>query len=199
MGRKPLNKKRLDSPEIRLKWVEHLMPVYMKNGLRKYTMDDIAKQLGVSKATVYKHFSTQKEIIQEVVYFKVKEIADFKRDLDNKDTPYLERYQQAVKSSTLKMAGISNQFLIDIKELYPDLWQHFQSLEYYAMQRAKDFYAEGIELGILNDHFNPHWLAMTDKIFVLALSDPKFLVENNLTLHQAFQDYFEMKSRGIFK
>ena len=39
----------------------------MKNGLRKFTMDDISMKLGVSKATVYKHFSSRTEILEAVV------------------------------------------------------------------------------------------------------------------------------------
>ena len=85
-----------------------------------------------------------------------------------------------------------------MRELYPDLWEKIQSLQYFAAERAKAFYQEGIELGILND-FDPAWLAVTDKIFLLGLSDPQFLMDNNLTLQKAVEDYFLMKSKGIFK
>jgi hypothetical protein len=42
-------------------------------------------------------------------------------------------------------------------------------------------------------------LAITDKIFLVGLSNPQFLIENNLTLQKAVEDYFLMKSKGIFK
>ena len=64
MGRKPVEKKRINNPSIRDKWIAELIPVYMENGLKKFTMNDISKELGVSKATIYKHFTSQTEILE---------------------------------------------------------------------------------------------------------------------------------------
>lgn len=198
MGRKPLDKKRINDPKIRAKWIEHLMPIYMKNGLRQFTMSDISKELKVSKATLYKHFSSRLEILEAVVHLKISEISAFEEITMDTNTSYIDRYHKAIRNASIQLAGISNQFLLDLRELYPDLWEKVQSLQYFAAERAKIFYQEGIELGILND-FDPAWLAITDKIFLLGLSDPQFLMDNDLTLQKAVEDYFLMKSKGIFK
>ncbi|MFK7951183.1 MAG: TetR/AcrR family transcriptional regulator [Saprospiraceae bacterium] len=199
MGRKPKNKLRVKDPETRQKWIEQLTPIYMKNGLRKFTMDDISMKLGVSKATVYKHFSSRTEILEAVVNYKIHEIAAFEADTMDLNTPYKQRFKNAIHRASVRLAGISNEFLLDLKELYPEQWERIQSLQYFAAERAKEFYQEGIDKGILQNHFDPSWLAITDKIFLLGLSNPQFLIENNLTLQKAVEDYFLMKSQGIFK
>lgn len=198
MGRKPVEKKRINDPETRKKWIDQLMPIYMKNGLKKFTMDEISLKLGVSKATIYKHFTSRMEILEAVVHTKVLEIAAFEDFTTDQSIPYTTRYQNAIKSASLRLAGISNQFLLDLKELYPELWEQIQSLQFFAGERAKAFYQEGVDRGILND-FDPAWLAMTDKIFLVGLSNPQFLIENNLTLQKAVDNYFRLKSEGIFK
>ncbi|MGB0862706.1 MAG: TetR/AcrR family transcriptional regulator [Saprospiraceae bacterium] len=198
MGRKPVEKRRINDPETRKKWIEQLMPIYMKSGLKRFTMDEISLKLGVSKATIYKHFESRLEILEAVVHSKVHEIADFEDRTMDTSIPYEIRYQNAIKSASLRIAGISNQFLLDLKELYPDLWIKIQSLQFFAGERAKAFYQEGVERGILND-FDPAWLAMTDRIFLVGLSDPQFLIDNNLTLQKALDNYFKLKSTGIFK
>lgn len=44
----------------------------MKNyGLRRFTMDDVAEDLRISKKTLYLHFSSKKELIAEVVNWAV--------------------------------------------------------------------------------------------------------------------------------
>lgn len=199
MGRKPKNKLRVKDPETRQKWIELLTPIYMKNGLRKFTMDDISMKLGVSKATIYKHFTSRTEILEAVVNHKIHEIAAFEADTMDLNTPYKQRFKNAIHRASIRLAGISNEFLLDLKELYPEQWERIQSLQYFAAERAKAFYQEGIDKGILQDHFDPSWLAITDKIFLLGLSNPQFLIENNLTLQKAVEDYFLMKSQGIFK
>lgn len=198
MGRKPIEKKRINDPITRLKWIEQLKPIYMKNGLRKFSMDDIAKELGVSKATVYKHFSSRTEILEAVVRAKIMEIAAFEELVEDQSIPYMTRYKNAIKNASVQLAGISNQTLLDLRELYPEMWEKVMSLQYFAAERAKAFYQEGIDKGILND-FDPTWLAITDKIFIIGLSNPQFLIDNNLTLQKAVDNYFKLKSQGIFK
>jgi AcrR family transcriptional regulator len=199
MGRKPKNKNRINDPEIREKWVKLIMPIYMKNGLKKFTMDDICIKLGVSKATIYKHFASRTEILEAVVHYKIEEIAAYESDTMDSTMSYKQRYENAIRRASVQLAGISNQFLFDLREMYPELWERIQALQYFAAERAKLFYEEGIEKGFLNDSFDPTWLAITDKIFLLGLSNPQFLIENNLTLQKAVEDYFQMKSKGIFK
>lgn len=199
MGRKPKKKPRINDPETRRKWINELTPIYMKNGLRKFTMDDISMKLGVSKATIYKHFSSRTEILEAVVNHKIHEIAAFEADTMDLTTPYKQRFKNAIHRASIRLAGISNEFLLDLKELYPEQWERLQALQFFAAERAKAFYQEGIDKGILHDNFDPTWLAITDKIFLLGLSNPQFLIENNLTLQKAVEDYFLMKSKGIFK
>ncbi len=198
MGRKPIEKKRIHDPEIRAQWIEKLMPIYMKNGLKRFTMDEVADKLGVSKATVYKHFASRMEILEAVVTTKITEISAFEDYTSDEEIPYMTRYQKSIKNASLRLAGISNQFLLDLKELYPELWERLISLQFFAAERAKAFYQEGIDKGYLND-FDPAWLAITDKIFLVGLSNPQFLIENNMTLQAAVDNYFRLKSVGIFK
>lgn len=199
MGRKPKDKRRINDPKVRAKWIEILMPIYLKNGLKKFTMDDISNKLGVSKATIYKHFSSRLEILEEVVKTKITEISSYEDFITDENIPYHNRYQKAIQNASLQLAGISTQFLLDLKELYPDLWEKIMSLQYFAAERAKLFYQEGIDKGHLMNDFDPQWLAITDKIFLMSLSDPRFLMANQLTLQKAIEDYFLMKSKGIFK
>lgn len=199
MGRKPKNKNRVNDPETRAKWVKLIMPIYMKNGLKKFTMDDICIKLGVSKATIYKHFASRTEILEAVVHYKIQEIAAYESDTMDHTMSYKQRYENAIRRASVQIAGISNQFLFDLREMYPELWERIKALQYFAAERAKLFYEEGIEKGFLHDNFDPNWLAITDKIFLLGLSDPQFLIENDLTLQKAVEDYFKMKSKGIFK
>jgi len=199
MGRKPKDKNRINDPETREKWVKLIMPIYMKNGLKKFTMDDICIKLGVSKATIYKHFASRTEILEAVVHYKIQEIAAYESDTMDNTMSYKQRYENAIRRASVQLAGISNQFLFDLRDMYPELWERIQALQYFAAERAKLFYEEGIEKGFLHDNFDPTWLAITDKIFLLGLSNPQFLTENNLTLQKAVEDYFKMKSKGIFK
>lgn len=198
MGRKPLSKAREDNPNLRREWISVLSPLYLREGMKRHNMDDIAAELGVSKATLYKHYSSRQEILEEIVKNKLEELRVFEQYLMNNEVPFTERYQKAVKAAALVLAGISNAFLLDVKELHEHLWVSIRDFQDYALQLAREFYQRGIEEGILHE-IDPNLLAVTDKMFIRAVSDPQFLIDNNLSLQTAFEGYFLMKSKGIFK
>jgi AcrR family transcriptional regulator len=197
MGRKPIEKFRAENPELRKKWVEQLIPVYLKNGLKKFSMDDVAAQLNVSKATLYKHFSSRESLLEFSLEVKLQQIGNFQADLFNEQLPFLDRYIAAIHVFFHEISGISNEFLADLKHLHPKLWKKVEFFRNFAADLLKEFYKKGIEQGYFNE-VEPAILVLNDRLFFDAISDPDFLNENNLTLQASFHSYFNLRINGLF-
>ncbi|MEL7340063.1 MAG: TetR/AcrR family transcriptional regulator, partial [Bacteroidota bacterium] len=169
-----------------------------ENGIRQYTMDDIVQELDCSKATLYKYFAQKRDLVETVVQQKVQQIAVFAPILRDTQRPYMQRYDEAVSAASLEMAGISTTFLDDLKQLYPKLWDLVRNLQDLAFQALTDFYQEGQERGLLNPDLTPEVLALTDKLFIVAVSDPDQLNGQQIDLKTAFDAYQMTKRKGIF-
>lgn len=198
MGRKPLDKERVDDPDVKEAWIKELATLYLQYGLGKFTMDKISKKLAISKATLYKYFSSKEEIIDAVVQFKIQEIVAFEELLADENIDFTARFFDIIKTASIMLAEISGQFLHDTKIKHPELFTKMNAFSDRALYAAEKFYQQGIEAGVLNN-FDPKILALTDKMFIQAVSNPKFLKEHNVSIKEAFDHYFLMKSNGIFK
>jgi len=198
MGRKPLDKERVNDPYVKEIWVKELATLYLQYGLEKFTMDKIAKKLNISKATLYKYFSSKDEIIDAVVQYKIQEIITFEDLLVDDNIDFSERFFEIIKTASIMLAEISGQFLHDTKIKHPELFIKMDAFSDRALYAAEKFYQQGIEIGVLND-IDPKILALTDKMFIQAVSNPKFLQEHHISVKEAFDNYFLMKSKGIFK
>ena len=198
MGRKPIDKERVDDPFIKDAWVRELANLYLQNGLGKFTMDKIAKKLNISKATLYKYFASKDEIIDSVVRYKIQEIITFEELLSDSNIDFSERFFDIIKTASILLAEISGQFLHDTKIKHPELFSKMNTFQDRALNAAEKFYQQGIETGVLND-INPKILALTDKMFIQAVSNPKFLQDHGISIKEAFDSYFLMKSKGVFK
>ncbi|MDB3905371.1 TetR/AcrR family transcriptional regulator [Crocinitomicaceae bacterium] len=54
--------------------------VFMKLGIKSVTMDDIAKELGISKKTLYNHFDDKNQLVEFIIRAKINEdIAVFQK------------------------------------------------------------------------------------------------------------------------
>ncbi len=198
MGRKALNKKRYINPEKQMEWGKQLIPQLQKSGLKDVTMDEVARMLNVSKATVYKYFKSREEIISLCVALKLDEIRYFNDLLTDKKIPYLDRYFKSIEHLTIHIADVSNIFLLDLKQYYPETWLTVMGFIDFALETIKDYYSEGIREGVLEDAA-PALMVMSDRFFFQALSDPDFLISHQLTLKDAFRQYFRLKFFGIVK
>ncbi|CAN5356331.1 TetR/AcrR family transcriptional regulator [soil metagenome] len=198
VGRKPVSKERREDPQQKEAWARVLLPIYIKNGLQKFSMDEVAKQLSISKATLYKHFKSREEIIETALIVKLNDIGSFKEMLFDESQPYLDRYFNSIHLFFAEISGISNEFLLDLKKLYPEIWKRVEFFREYAATMLKAFYQKGIEIGVFND-VDPTILVLNDKMFFDAISDPEFLIQNGLSLQKAFRDYFTLRTQGLFK
>lgn len=198
MGRKPVQKKRVDDPELKVQWVQTLSQIYLQNGLLKFTMDEIAGKIGVSKATLYKYYRSKEDILEDVVRYKIQEIELFEASLKDDEITFTERYFEVIKQASIMLAEISNRFLAEAKLKHPDLWDKVRRFQDRALEVAERFYQKGIEANILRD-INPKILALTDKMFIRSVADDYFLQEHNISVREAFDAYFLMKSKGIFR
>lgn len=197
MGRKPVNKTRIDNKEQKEAWVRTLLPIYVNNGLKRFTMDDIAGHLEISKTTLYKHFRSREEILELALEVKLADIGSFKEDLFDEEQPFMDRYFNAMRTFFREISGISTEFLGELKHTYPHIWKKVDFFREYAANLLKIFYHHGIEQGFFHD-INPLVLVINDKLFFQTISDPDFLKENKLSMQDAFHDYFKLRCYGLF-
>ena len=196
MGRKSVSKQRNQNPKRRQKYLLQLMPIFYEYGLQALSMDDICEKLDVSKATLYNYFATKEEMVAGILEHILGEIAYFENVLVDKNRSFLDRYFSSVQLLTQSVAGISNTFLDDMQTHFPILWQQVRDFRDYAATVLQRFYEEGKQLGILTG-YSTNILVLSDRLFFDALTEPKILVANNLTIQQAFQEYFKLKCFGM--
>jgi AcrR family transcriptional regulator len=196
MGRQSLVKERIRDPKKRQAWAKALYPLLQEQGIRSVSMDEMAKALGKSKATVYKHFESHKEIVSIAILQKLDDLRHFETILEDAEKSYIDRYVLAVASISRHLGDVSNLFLADLKEIYPDLWHLINGFKEFALHVLKRFYTEGIAAGIFED-LDTDILVLSDELFFDALTNPEFLTKKGINLKDAFESYFKMRFYGI--
>lgn len=55
----------------KLELLERASAVFMKYGLKSVTMDDLCREIGVSKKTIYKYFEDKNDLVATIIQFKI--------------------------------------------------------------------------------------------------------------------------------
>jgi AcrR family transcriptional regulator len=198
MGRQSVIKERIKDPKKRELWVNDLLPHFIQRGIKEVPIDEVVSILGKSKATIYKHFESHHEIVSLAIAQKLGEMKHFQPILADTGKSYQDRYMLAVAYVSKHLGDISNVFLSDLKELYPDLWNHINSFKLLALNELKTFYINGMHDGIFAE-LNPDLMVLSDELFFDALTNPEYLTSKGLNLQAAFESYFRMRFYGILK
>lgn len=198
MGRQSLSKKRIKDPKKRDAWIELLLPHFVEKGIREVPIDEVVRLLRRSKATVYKHFESHHEIVSLVIAKKLNQLKHFQPILSDASKTYQDRYVLAVAYVSKHLGDVSNVFLSDLEEVYPDLWNLIHSFKLMALNELKDFYINGIQDGVFED-INPDLMVLSDELFFDALTNPEYLTSKGLNLQAAFESYFKMRFYGILR
>lgn len=196
MGRKSTDKKRNTNELKREKYLNLLTQTFKVHGLRKYTMDGIAKELNITKATLYQYFKSKDEMVEIILERVIFQLRDFEKIAQNQNLSFEERYYQIIELFAGVISDISNIFLEDLRNDYPKLWKDVHNFIEYTSEVLFVFYDSGKKAGVFKD-INSAVLAMTDRMFFNAVSDVEFLNKNKLTLKQAFEEYYKVKCFGF--
>lgn len=198
MGRNAIAKTRNDNPKKREMYVQKLTTTFKQHGLKKYSMDDIAAELNVSKATLYHYFSSKDEMVEICLMRVLGQLGNFEGIAKNNAIDFEARFYRILELFSETFTDISNLFLGDLQDEYPELWKQVQAFIDYATQVLTDFYNDGKKAGVFNN-INTSILVISDRMFFNAISDVDFLKKNNITLRTAFDEYFRMKCFGFIK
>ena len=179
---------------LRDKIITTAMEAFAQKGIRHVKMDDVAKELGISKRTLYEIFDKKEDLLYEGVKFYLGD----------------RRTQMEVKAQECKnvMEIILQAYKLKVEEFhqtnpcfYPDLVKYPKVARYLAQQNQQmltnmtKFIERGIEEGYFRKEVNPELVA---RLFD-ALG--KYVMEQQLyclyTIEDIFTNLVFVTIRGI--
>ena len=197
MGRKSKERDRYKDREIKEKHTVRFMVYFQNNGVENFSMSKMAKDLRISKTTIYNHFTSKEEIIDAAITYKLNIISEYQSVLENITLTYTERYRKAMLFFCVQIFDVSNKLLLQIKESYPKIWRKVAVFQKNVMLDLKSYYEIGIEIGVFKPDTNPLLLSLDDQKFFDLLSNQNVLKENNIEVLEAFNHHYSVKFNGL--
>lgn len=97
--------------------------VFMKFGIKSVTMDDIANQLGISKKTLYNHFTDKNQLVENIIEAKIAEDRNVfhKASLEAKNA--IDELLMHSKYVIETFKAVNPTVFHDLKKNYPSAWK----------------------------------------------------------------------------
>lgn len=169
-----------------------------ENG-RKFTMDDLAKRLGVSKRTLYENFSSKEQLINTVIDLfldKVKE--KDKQIINNENLSTIEKLRELALVIENELKYINEKTIYEAERYYPKQWKKIDGWLKARSISQKKIIKDGIEKGELRN-INPDVLIKVLNEAKNWIVNKKFLRDNNLTLSEVAASLVDIVLFGAAK
>ncbi|HAN18026.1 MAG: hypothetical protein A2X13_10050 [Bacteroidetes bacterium GWC2_33_15] len=95
--------------------------LFKKYGIKSVTMDDIARELGISKKTLYLHFENKNDIVDKVAQFEIKNEFDELNKLYTEKEHIIDQLLAISKYLVEKICKTNSSILYSMSKYYPQI------------------------------------------------------------------------------
>lgn len=170
----------------------------MRSGVKSMTMDDIARELGMSKKTLYQYVNNKADLVCKVLR---KYLHDERQQVENillQSDNSIDGMIKMIEYLLNILHDFNPASLNDLQKYYPEAWKMFNDYRYqYVFTRILENLENGVRQGVYRDDMNPEIIA---RIYVRAVDmilDQQMFPFKKYSFYSLYKEFIKYHLRGI--
>jgi len=166
----------------------HAQQKFFKEGFYKITLDELAKELHISKKTIYKHFASKEELVREATFHFLNESGNKIANIVHTETSALEKFVLLIETFVSVLSRFNNRWLSDVQFFAKDLWNE---IDEFRTQKLSANLSKMIEQGIEEGIFKERPIPIVLQIFISSIRgvvNPEFIMNSNFAVQTAMKE-----------
>lgn len=182
--------------ELREEIIKTAFIIFKRKGF-KLTMDDLAREISISKKTIYNTFRSKDELFMEVVdYFFDKIKQEEKRIFLDNSLPTDEKLRRIMRVLPENYRDLDLGQLCVVKERYPGVYRRIQKRLEIDWENTIYLIQRGEEEGVFR-HINITLFKMMFQTFVEQFFQDDILMEQNIEYQDALAEVVGIMVDGV--
>jgi TetR/AcrR family transcriptional regulator, cholesterol catabolism regulator len=172
--------------------------LFKKNGIRSVNMDDISKEMGMSKKTIYQYFANKSELVEKVLGYMHEQESMVCLDVDVTKMNAIDILLAVSRNVSKQMKDLNPINAFELQKYYPAIFREFVIKKRdHVFEQVKQNFAQGIAEGIYRNDLDIDLVARLYIQKLVDVHDPEFLSSVNFGFEKVFQVMFDNHIRGI--
>ena len=170
---------------------------FTKHGL-KFTMNDVAKELGISKKTIYTIFESKQDVLVGIADRYARDFTDMREAIEQDDRlDTLEKLERLFCAIPTKYYNIGLSRIFELAQKYPKQYRYLMEAVNQGWILAEQYLERGVREGkIRKDISVPVVMAMI-RGTVTCFMESDILYKNGLTYEQGKEEMVQIIMKGI--
>lgn len=179
--------------------LEKSMEMFQSFGYSKVTMEEIASNLGISKKTLYKHFTNKENILRELVEAVKCNIEEkFEKIFIDESTDFIQKLQSVLDVIGENVRKMQGHLTRDIIKNHPDIWLEIQE---FRRKKSQVKFSKLVELGkkegFIKAEVNSQIVMLAYTAAIHEILVPDVLSQIPLSANQVYDEIIKILFEGI--
>ncbi len=172
---------------------------FFQNGFSRVTMEELAHELGISKKTLYVHFSSKDALLRESMLGLTVEVErHLKAVLENNQTPFIGKLQEVLTTIGSRLSKITPRFMDDVRRHAPELWREVSTRrERIIRDHFGRLFRKGVHNRYLRKDIDPQLLMLIHITLIQGIINPETLSQLPFSASQVFETIFRVVFEGV--
>ncbi|MEO7174400.1 MAG: TetR/AcrR family transcriptional regulator [Saprospiraceae bacterium] len=168
--------------------------MFMRYGIRSVTMDDIARELGISKKTLYKFVDNKEDLITMITTEHLRRERNIVDCIHIEAKDPIHEFINIVDHLIVQIQGMSQSTMYDLQKYYKENWNSFECFQReFVLNRVQENLKKGVEMGLYRSNINVDIIArfyiskpmtlLDEQLFPSKQFDKPTLLKNYLVYH----------------
>ena len=172
--------------------------LFLSLGFKSVTMDDIANTIGISKKTIYAHFSNKTELV-EVVTFSV--LDHISKGIDKINAASVNPIEELYEIKMFVMNYLKNERVSpqhQLKKYYPEIFERLKIKQFEKMHSSvENSLKMGMNTGLFRADIDIDFISRMYFNGMTGIRDISIFPENRFDKNYLFESYLEYHLRAI--
>lgn len=141
--------------------------LFLRYGVKNLTMDDIARELGMSKKTIYQYVQNKSDLVKKVMQSHLDKELKFIEEVGKNAKNAIEEHMRMLTYMSKELQTFNSSIFFELQKYYPESYDLFNEYrEKVSLPHILKNMERGISEGLYRADMNPEIVA---RIYVYAL------------------------------
>lgn len=188
----------IQQSEERARILNYAINKFHAEGFYKTSMDEIAKDLQMSKKTIYKYFQSKEGLLETVAGWLMEESKKQIDSILSSNDSVVVKFLKVINMYNSKVLKCSEKWFTDLQIHAPKLWQkidEFRTSRIY--QVLSELVEDGKKEGLINEEIPTCVIVTSYNSTIRSMVNYQFLYENNISVSDAANHAMQILLNGI--
>lgn len=172
--------------------------LFMRYGVRSVTMDDVAREVSMSKKTLYHFFENKDNLVTEVTREHLKREMMEYGDISGKSEDAIDELHQIAVCMRRNLQEMNPSLLHDLQKFHAEAWNEFIIFKHeFIKNHIKDNLLRGMKQGYYREDLNPEILATYRVEQVQMIFEEKIFPKGEFNFLEVQMELFKHFILGI--